>query len=1116
MGVDKIICIISGRYQPFGDHHYQLYQWAANKFGTNNTYIGTSNVTGPQSPFNFDEKKNIISYYGLKNKVKYISSPYIAHEITDKFNSNSTAVVFIIGGKDADRISKGKGFLIPYPKDKNLNPYSKNTYYIIAPIIKKITHTLSASDFRKTIQDPKLSKTDKIAVCKEYFQLDNNELFNFVIDKLSKTNEDIIPGGKGDSLSEKDVDPKELKMGIKVELEHTKNSNLAKEIALDHLAEDPKYYTKLKKTGLADELDEHLFSKSWWKQLIQENLVDHAERELKLAGLLEADSDYNGALGKAVLELIELFSKQGHSGFSATLVRELFNRCSNFENLTPITSNEEEWEDMSNYGGDPLWQSKRNPTYFSKDKGKTWYNLNESILFKALLTEVYRMPNTFKELFLTAPIELQNRIKGLYKIPQNPKHHPEGNVLKHTILVVNRALRSKDIDIAIAALLHDVGKDVTLVSHPVTGLPTAYGHEDESAKLVKQYLDWIKKLGGNPANIRYIIKNHMRVKGFNDMRPVKQKKLSSFRAYNKLNQFTNYDKGGLQENLFTTEWWSEALIKSLILEGGAAGHMIHPYELPEIKTGDDLVKLFEKATNSIKLGRTSLKIDGVNASLRLVTLDNKKQFVLDRGSNAVLDVIGVTKSFLTKRFPEGHGFIKIGNSLLTIFNKAIPSIKDELIKLGLWENPNILLNIEYVDNQINTISYKGKYIFIHGLMEIYRVSDTKRISRVIPTNAQALSNLISKLNDIQNEYYLYSSAEIKITFSRTPNFRSILKTPITLNLEKGKQEKSLSEWLTMIKTIDSKSMPLRDFLDISNNKRLIQIKEIRPYITKYSVMLLGDELLKSLSSEMGNVESHEGIVINDPSNFSKIFKITGSFTTKNAVSTKFKSKITEGGNVFKQNSVHLTDRIKKDEILPTIKWLEAKLKISVLPHLVGSSLSKPDSGDLDILMSNIDISKSELVDKLKTMFNSVSKSPDNRIKVMGNNVHIRIPIIGSNREVQVDFMFGIPKDMSWVYINDSKSKYYSKHRLILINSIAKYHNLKFADVYGLITRDTGKLLARKADDVAKILLGPEAIGKDLYSVESIMRQISKYKERDAMIKEAKETLKSKYGINLEF
>jgi hypothetical protein len=40
---------------------------------------------------------------------------------------------------------------------------------------------------------------------------------------------------------------RQLKKGIKVEMEHTKNRVVAREIAMDHLNEDPRYYDKLKK-----------------------------------------------------------------------------------------------------------------------------------------------------------------------------------------------------------------------------------------------------------------------------------------------------------------------------------------------------------------------------------------------------------------------------------------------------------------------------------------------------------------------------------------------------------------------------------------------------------------------------------------------------------------------------------------------------------------------------------------------------------------------------------------------------------------------------------------------------------------------------------------------------
>jgi hypothetical protein len=43
---------------------------------------------------------------------------------------------------------------------------------------------------------------------------------------------------------------KQIKMGERVEKEHGVNLKKAKKIAMDHLAEKPKYYTKLKKAKL--------------------------------------------------------------------------------------------------------------------------------------------------------------------------------------------------------------------------------------------------------------------------------------------------------------------------------------------------------------------------------------------------------------------------------------------------------------------------------------------------------------------------------------------------------------------------------------------------------------------------------------------------------------------------------------------------------------------------------------------------------------------------------------------------------------------------------------------------------------------------------------------------
>jgi 2'-5' RNA ligase len=60
---------------------------------------------------------------------------------------------------------------------------------------------------------------------------------------------------QGSNIME-NIDPKEIEMGTKHEHEHTKDDALARKIAMDHLKDDPHYYTKLKKAGLEEDMGE--------------------------------------------------------------------------------------------------------------------------------------------------------------------------------------------------------------------------------------------------------------------------------------------------------------------------------------------------------------------------------------------------------------------------------------------------------------------------------------------------------------------------------------------------------------------------------------------------------------------------------------------------------------------------------------------------------------------------------------------------------------------------------------------------------------------------------------------------------------------------------------------
>jgi len=76
---------------------------------------------------------------------------------------------------------------------------------------------------------------------------------DLIFERYSK--KDQVDGGKADNMSCEDIAKRhgvsvdmvksEMKMGVKVEMEHTKDKNIAREIAHDHLFEFPDYYTAL-------------------------------------------------------------------------------------------------------------------------------------------------------------------------------------------------------------------------------------------------------------------------------------------------------------------------------------------------------------------------------------------------------------------------------------------------------------------------------------------------------------------------------------------------------------------------------------------------------------------------------------------------------------------------------------------------------------------------------------------------------------------------------------------------------------------------------------------------------------------------------------------------------
>lgn len=88
-----------------------------------------------------------------------------------------------------------------------------------------------------------------------------------------------------------------------------------------------------------------------------------------------------------------------------------------------------------------------------------------------------------------------NTIVELEKVKQNPKFHGEGNVLKHTLLVVDKAStlrkKSKNPEVfMISALLHDIGKIATTKIRK--GNWTSYNHDIVSSEMIPVFLNGLE------------------------------------------------------------------------------------------------------------------------------------------------------------------------------------------------------------------------------------------------------------------------------------------------------------------------------------------------------------------------------------------------------------------------------------------------------------------------------------------------------------------------------------------------------------------------------------------------------------------------------------------------
>ena len=182
----RTVVIYPGRFQPMGSHHFQAYKHLVSKFGKANVFVATSDKTGDKSPLNFNEKKKVISAYGIPAKqIVKVKNPYRSDEITSKL-PDDTAVLWAVGAKDGDRLVSGKYF-DKYKKGDDLSSYKDRGYiYIVPHVSLKVNgQEMSGTAIRQALSNKDLSPKERKDIFKQITGFNNPSIEKMLLNKLA-------------------------------------------------------------------------------------------------------------------------------------------------------------------------------------------------------------------------------------------------------------------------------------------------------------------------------------------------------------------------------------------------------------------------------------------------------------------------------------------------------------------------------------------------------------------------------------------------------------------------------------------------------------------------------------------------------------------------------------------------------------------------------------------------------------------------------------------------------------------------------------------------------------------------------------------------------------------
>ena len=374
---------------------------------------------------------------------------------------------------------------------------------------------------------------------------------------------------------------------------------------------------------------------------------------------------------------------------------------------------------------------------------------------------------------------------------------------------------------------------------------------------------------------------------------------------------------------------------------GTPGHMAHPFDVDKIRKGQDLIDYINDAVLRLQNQEIagSLKWDGINTSFKLVTTeDGNKEFRMDRGTSEIGSVLGFDAASALKKWGPEHGMTQAIVKLLKIFDSALPLIEPELKRLEMWDDPTKYFNTEYIEGKSNVQEYDANILAIHGINQFYEKTAQPHRIRAgtsmdrpglprpvdpatnkpikgggveISYDKEALARLIEKVKPIAAKAGFEVYGDVAVTFDpeialdleqvlddteiaveiapdiiKTASLREWLqgvehpKDRVVTKAD-GKVIPALSKdiYLAVLRSAEEGSPSLREYLASQDDV----VDAINGAIMYHGTRVLGQAVKRALTSEVGSLEHHEGVVLRGLEDF--LVKLTGDFIVQGLAST---------------------------------------------------------------------------------------------------------------------------------------------------------------------------------------------------------------------------------------